>query len=266
MLMAQGKIIFFNKARLAVDYFSSIGYKCPEQNNPADYFMTIMSIESETSVESESDDPAIIKRSQTEIFDKYTKKIEYFHNCYQKSELRNDHDAMHPEIKTLTDADRDGGSVSWMYQLGLLTKRNFLNIVRLPQTSTVKVIVTIITAILAIILFPHLDGTPSGVQNRRGALFFFVVTMGFNAIQNIILIFPDERPVFLREVNNNMYGVTSYFFAKVISEFPSSILTPVIFGAIVYFVIGFSTVHAYCFPIFCNIIKLLNLLQYLPCS
>ena len=39
MLLAKGKIIFFNEARLAVDYFSGIGYKCPELSNPADYFM-----------------------------------------------------------------------------------------------------------------------------------------------------------------------------------------------------------------------------------
>ena len=45
MLLARGKIIYFNEARLAVDYFASINYKCPELSNPADYFMAIMSIE-----------------------------------------------------------------------------------------------------------------------------------------------------------------------------------------------------------------------------
>ena len=66
------------------------------------------------------------------------------------------------------------------------------------------------------------------------------MTMSFNAIQNVILIFPDERPVFLREANNNMYSVSAYFWAKIFSEFPSSLLTPVIFGAIVYYAIGFN--------------------------
>jgi hypothetical protein len=46
MLLAQGRIIYFNEARLAVDYFASIEFKCPELSNPADYFMSIMSIES----------------------------------------------------------------------------------------------------------------------------------------------------------------------------------------------------------------------------
>ena len=61
-----------------------------------------------------------------------------------------------------------------------------------------------------------------------------------NAIQNVILIFPDERPVFLREVNNNMYKVGPYFLAKISSEMPFSILMPTTFGIIVYFAVGLN--------------------------
>ena len=45
MLLAQGKTLFFNHANLAVDYFSKIGFQTPQLSNPADYFMSIMSIE-----------------------------------------------------------------------------------------------------------------------------------------------------------------------------------------------------------------------------
>ena len=66
------------------------------------------------------------------------------------------------------------------------------------------------------------------------------MNISFNAIQNVILIFPDERPVFLREVNNNMYKTAPYFWAKIISELPFSILTPALFGVIVYYAIGYN--------------------------
>lgn len=46
VLLAKGKIIYFNKAELAVDFFDKLGYKCPELSNPCDYFMTMMSKES----------------------------------------------------------------------------------------------------------------------------------------------------------------------------------------------------------------------------
>ena len=45
LLMAKGKIIYFNDANKSVEYFNNLGRPCPELTNPADYFMTIMSIE-----------------------------------------------------------------------------------------------------------------------------------------------------------------------------------------------------------------------------
>ena len=46
LLLSQGKIIYFNETDKSVNYFDSIGFPCPGLTNPADFFMTIMSIES----------------------------------------------------------------------------------------------------------------------------------------------------------------------------------------------------------------------------
>jgi hypothetical protein len=48
MLLSQGKIVYFNEARLAVDYFARFGPKfaCPSWNNPADFFMDMLSLDS----------------------------------------------------------------------------------------------------------------------------------------------------------------------------------------------------------------------------
>lgn len=133
-----------------------------------------------------------------------------------------------------------GVQTSFFYQFGLLCRRNFLNLLRLPQTSYVKLLTTCITAVFAILLFFNTGTDAPGVQNIQGSLFFITMNIAFNAIQNVILIFPDERPVFLREVNNNMYKTSPYFWAKILSELPFSIMTPTIFGVIVYFAIGYN--------------------------
>lgn len=83
------------------------------------------------------------------------------------------------------------------------------------------------------------------------------MNISFNAIQNVILIFPDERPVFLREVNNNMYSCSPYFWAKIISELPFAILTPAIFGSIVYYAIGLNDLAFEYFAIFILILILI---------
>lgn len=79
-----------------------------------------------------------------------------------------------------------------------------------------------------------------------------------NAIQNVILIFPDERPVFLREVNNNMYKVGPYFWAKISSELPFSIMMPSVFGCITYFAVGLNPSAAHFFVFLLTLILIYN--------
>ena len=43
MLMSQGHCVYFGSADGAVDYFASIGYKCPDHFNPSDYFSGLLS-------------------------------------------------------------------------------------------------------------------------------------------------------------------------------------------------------------------------------
>lgn len=61
-----------------------------------------------------------------------------------------------------------------------------------------------------------------------------------------ILVFQDERPVFLREYSNQMYGVPAYYMGKVIVDTPMIIIQPLINAVIVYFGIGL-TITAYQF-------------------
>ena len=140
------------------------------------------------------------------IQEEYEKLIAYFDLKYSESDLLRDHMEQHPDVLPLEDTDVSV-KTSFCYQFNLLAKRNFLNILRLPQTSYVKLAVTVLTATFAVILF-YQSGTYNsnqGMQNIQGSLFFITMNISFNAIQNVILIFPDERPVFLREANNNMY-------------------------------------------------------------
>ena len=63
-------------------------------------------------------------------------------------------------------------------------------------------------------------------------------------------MFPDERPVFLREINNGMYDPSSYFLSKVLSEIPTTVILSSIFCVIA---------HWYNFFIFWLVLTLSNL-------
>ena len=113
MLLAQGKIIYFNEARLAVDYFASIGQRCPELSNPADYFMSMMSIESHE--EEDTEDKQALMRSHTQILEQYTQKIDFFDQSYQNSNLKNDYTFRAPNVSEVTDADIYNQQTGWCY-------------------------------------------------------------------------------------------------------------------------------------------------------
>ena len=73
-LLARGKIIYFNKASLSVDYFTKIGFVCPEMSNPCDYFMSMMSIES-IELDLDEDNANVFDRDDQRVKDEYEKVI-----------------------------------------------------------------------------------------------------------------------------------------------------------------------------------------------
>lgn len=114
---------------------------------------------------------------------------------------------------------------------------------RLPQAFKAKVVMFIFSSLISVIVYSggtdiytyypeKPEYSSAAVDNINGALFFALMVVGFGSVNNIILLFPEERPIFLREVNNNMYTPTAYFFGKVVSELPSSFILPFLFGLI----------------------------------
>lgn len=208
----------------------------------------------------ESNDPEILKQNLIIRDEKFRERVEAFDRTYKESNLRCNLESQ--------EFSQDFGSIDmvshlasspWSLQFGLLYSRNVLNTLRLPQTSYVKIAITIIMACIVCGSFHTIDGTANGTATRNGCLFFILIANAFFTVQSFILVFPDERPVFLREINNGMYDASSYFLAKVTSELPMNFILPTIFCIIVYWSCSLNTTHAYNFFLFWIFIFLTNL-------
>lgn len=73
MLLVQGKIVYFNEAQLACDYFASLNYNCPNTSNPADYFMALMSLENVNEFQNEESSA----KKEEIILKEFNKRINY---------------------------------------------------------------------------------------------------------------------------------------------------------------------------------------------
>lgn len=123
----------------------------------------------------------------------------------------------------------------------------------MPENLIMRVFTFVTSGLFVDIIFQELKGNVEGVQNRNGLMFFQCTAMSFMGIIATILLFPEEKPVFMREVNNKMYGVGAYFVAKLLSEIPSSIISPLLNSAVIYPYVGLSTVHSWTYPLNCKI-------------
>lgn len=72
-----------------------------------------------------------------------------------------------------------------------------------------------------------------------GSLFIMVTNTFMGTFFATIGVFQIERPVFLREQANQMYGLTPYFLTKNIVEQPVLLIQPLIQLLVVYWGIGY---------------------------
>lgn len=148
----------------------------------------------------------------------YKELIDMFDRSYQNSELKNDHKRTFRGMQKLNfDEFFKGKNMSWCNEFFMLLKRNMLNLARIPVTSFLLIISIVVQALVAVLLYQNINEEKSGVQDRRGVLFYITLVQGFTGVNNVVQVFPVERPVFMRESNNNLYRVSTYFWAKVIS-------------------------------------------------
>merc|ERR1712072_1340450 len=84
------------------------------------------------------------------------------------------------------------------------------------------------------------NGLQGGRQGHFGAVCNLMIGTMFGTVQPLLLQFPLERPVFLREYAANMYGTIPYFIAKTIVELPLAFLTSLETFLISYWIMKFK--------------------------
>ena len=166
--MAGGRTLYFNDASKSVNRFKSIEYTCPELTNPADYFMTMMSIESYDDRVSGGVDELV--RTRKKIEENYKQKITYIADKYDESELKIDTDDMHPNALELEIKQIYRTNI--FIQFWYLLIRSLLETIRIPLKSLVNISTTIFLAVLSVIVHRQVGNDCDSIQNRESLIFF----------------------------------------------------------------------------------------------
>ncbi|KAJ2895452.1 (ABC) transporter, partial [Coemansia aciculifera] len=125
-------------------------------------------------------------------------------------------------------------------QFTVLSARIFRNLYRDPTLMLANYALSVFIGLMCGFLFYQLDNTVQGVQNRLGLLMFVLAFYGFGTTTSL-LVFSEERLLYLRERANAYYDPLAYFLAKVTFDLiPLRVVPPLLLTLIAYPMTGMA--------------------------
>jgi hypothetical protein len=176
--MKEGRIFYQGPVSDMLPFYSEKGYSCHENYNPADFLMDLVQSEDSRSLE------------ENGLFMDIPTKFERFHDISSMKFHQKD-------LKFRFES-------SFWKQLSELTYREVVNTVRDYHTLGVKFGLTIMMNLLYGLIFYQTgkignNSDPNKFNAHFGALMMIMMFSLFGTAQSVILTFPFERPMVLRE-------------------------------------------------------------------
>ncbi|TKW15301.1 hypothetical protein SEVIR_5G228700v4 [Setaria viridis] len=171
-----------------------------------------------------------------------------FSEIYKNSELYQRNKALIKELSQPAPGSSDLHFPSKYAQssitqcMACLWKQN-LSYWRNPPYNTVRFFFTTIIALLLGTIFWDLGGkvkTSQDLLNAMGSMYsavLFIGVMNCTSVQPVVAV---ERTVFYRERAAGMYSAFPYAFGQVVIELPYALAQDILYGVIVYSMIGFE--------------------------
>jgi ABC-type multidrug transport system ATPase subunit len=236
LLLSQGKVVFFGPPQDALEHFARCGYECPRHENPADFFIDVISIDNRT--------PEALVDSRARS-DKLIAAWDAEHppssDDHNHSRNRNNNGSSHSRRKRQWTEWNN----LWIREFCYLIQRDFQTQFRDYGTVIGLCVQTLIIGLLIAFIFFQMPLTFAGVQNRIGLLFFVPINQTFTIVMPLIPIFALDRAIILRERYSSMYRLSASFFSKFLSLIPLRVLLTTIFSFIVYYITGLRSGFQY---------------------
>lgn len=204
----------------------SIGFDCPSNYNPADYYIQILAVAPNEETKSRD---RIKKICDSFAIDKLADDIQMSIQAYKKANR---------DIDSVLTKGVERYRADWFTQLRAIMWRSWISGIKNPLLIKVRLLQTVMVALLIGFIFYQQSLDQDGVMNINGALFLFLTNMTFQNVFAVINVFCGELPLFLRESRSQLYRPDTFFLGKTLAEFPLFIIVSVVFVSIVYPMIG----------------------------
>ena len=205
MLLADGHVVYFGTPGGSLGYMEGKGHPCPQGYNGADHIMDLLVVE-EGHEDGRGD---TVRRDLIDSWDNEGSKKMVEARVGEAS-------AVLPPPEAGEKA-RSKWNVSYMTQLKVLTHRCMRNS-RSAIFTPLNFIKSAGLGLISGFIWLDMAPTESWVDDRNGFIFFAVTFWTFDSMFTAMMSFPPERAIIFKERASGSYRLSSYFFAKTISE------------------------------------------------
>lgn len=256
-ILALGKVVYFGPTTNIYDYFKNARLPIPEHYNPFEHFIEVtnLSIVREDYVVEAYPE---LKELETDQ-EKYVRLIDRLNEKYE-SDYKYVHENKHTVLSDkMKDYIQDKKVThGFFYQLYNLILRLSLINLRNKKVLISKSMQYIAVGVILSIVFNNLRKDEIGIQDRQGLIIMCAILAVLSATTSAILVFAEDRWVFLRERAGYLYSPIAYYISKIIGSIPVTLVSINIFAVMVYFATGLNDLYAYNFWVFVGTLQLIS--------
>ncbi|KAI8866913.1 hypothetical protein GQ42DRAFT_165178 [Ramicandelaber brevisporus] len=243
ILMADGRIVYAGPVPQAADFFADNGYVCPAHENPADFYIDVLTLDNSTDEAREESRSRVHTLAEAFANSKYASGL---HKAADADTTNNSSaEVVYDEKQPASSASagqhqyqpllkRRQHNSSWIHEFRTLLSRSWLSIIRDPSVTIGAIMQIVVLTIFLGITFYKLGTSQGSIQTRYGLLFFLPVNQSFGVIMPLLFIFALDRAIMIRERQSGTYRVSAFYLARVVVELPVRMLPSLIFDIIIF--------------------------------
>ncbi|XP_051504195.1 ATP-binding cassette sub-family G member 8-like isoform X2 [Myxocyprinus asiaticus] len=244
VLLSSGSAVYCGQAKDMVPYFTALGYPCPRYCNPSDYYVDLISIDRRSpEIEAECLERTRILAAQ------FVEKVKNTEDCMWKSEdcgpMALDSPQSIPHISKkeslITLSKLKNRLPGKLHQFTILIRRQVFNDYRDLVMLVVHGLEALLMSLLIGFLYYGAGEEGLSIQDTVALLYMIGALTPFAVVLDVIAKCHSERAMLYHELEDGMYSVTPYFFAKVLGELPEHCAFTLVYGVPIYWLAGLNS-------------------------
>lgn len=186
--------MYYGSVAEACDYFAALGHDCPNDYNPADYLIDLVTMNSKSSVQqlAQSYKSSKIFAEVERTIQEHALKHHNMHHNNTNGHSSNDNSSngrrkRAGSVRYVGHGTHlsDEYASTWWEQCYVLSHRTLVNNLRNPYLIRTQYALTLLLALLIGGIYWHVSNDIAGVQDRAGVMFFLIALLAFASMSSI---------------------------------------------------------------------------------